>query len=117
MLMVPPSVRVFLATAPCDMRRSFDGLAALVQEQLGEDPFAGGLFIFRNRRGDRVKALYWDGQGYCLFYKRMERGTFVFPGPQAGKVSISAQQLAWLLEGLDWQRLPARRALKVQAAA
>ena len=60
MLMVPPSVRVFLATAPCDMRRSFDGLAALVQEQLDEDPFAGGLFLFRNRRGDRIKALYWD---------------------------------------------------------
>ncbi len=117
MLMVPPSVRVFLATAPCDMRRSFDGLAALVQEQLGENPFAGGLFLFRNRRGDRIKALYWDGQGYCLFYKRMERGTFVFPKPQAGKVLISAQQLTLLLDGVDWQRLPTRRTVAVQAAA
>ncbi len=117
MLMVPPSVRVFLATAPCDMRRSFDGLAAMVQEQLGEDPFSGQLFLFRNRRGDRVKCLYWDGQGYCLFYKRMERGRFVFPKLQAGKVHISAQQLALLLDGVDWQRLPARRALTVQAAA
>ncbi len=83
MLMVPPLVRVFLATAPCDMRRSFDGLAAMVQERLGEDPFAGGLFIFRNRRGDRIKALYWD-LGEAPRYVELPVGVGLYariPGP------------------------------------
>ena len=89
------------------MRRGFDGLAAMVQQQLAEDPFSGQLFVFRGRRGDRVKILWWDGDGLCLFYKRLENGRFVWPTATSGTVALSAAQLSMLLEGIDWRR-PAR---------
>ncbi|MGH7868993.1 MAG: IS66 family insertion sequence element accessory protein TnpB, partial [Candidatus Dormibacteraceae bacterium] len=79
MIGLPPSVRIYLATQPADMRRSFDGLAALTREFLGEDPLSGNLFCFRNRTGDRVKVLYWDRSGLCLWCKRLEKGVFSFP--------------------------------------
>ena len=89
--------------------RGFDGLAALVQLQLLADPFSGQLFVFRGRRGDRIKVLWWDGDGMCLFAKRLERGHFVWPQAQAGKVALSHAQLSMLLEGIDWRR-PVRTA-------
>jgi len=101
MLSLPPSVRIFLCTQPADMRRSFDGLAALTEEVIGENPLSGHLFVFRNRRGDRVKILYWDRTGYCLWYKRLEAGTFHFPVGDGGGVEVRLSDLALLLEGID----------------
>lgn len=100
MLMPPPSMRVFVASVPVDLRRSFDSLAACTEQLLQQDPLSGHLFVFRNRPGDRVKILYWDRTGYCLWYKRLEKGTFRLPsGP--GGVEISAAELVLLLEGID----------------
>jgi len=100
MLMPPPSVRVFVASVPVDLRRSFDSLAACTEQLLQQDPLSGHLFVFRNRPGDRVKILYWDRTGYCLWYKRLEKGTFRLPsGP--GGVEISTTELVLLLEGID----------------
>ena len=100
MLMPPPSVRVFVASVPVDLRRSFDSLAACTEQLLQQDPLSGHLFVFRNRPGDRVKILYWDRTGYCLWYKRLEKGTFRLPsGP--GGVELSAAELVLLLEGID----------------
>jgi transposase len=101
MLMTPPSVRVFVASVAVDLRRSFDSLAACTQELLQQDPLSGHLFVFRNRRGDRVKILYWDRTGYCLWYKRLEKGTFSLPASPRGSAEISAAELALLLEGID----------------
>lgn len=100
MLMPPPSMRVFVASVPVDLRRSFDSLAACTEQLLQQDPLSGHLFVFRNRPGDRVKILYWDRTGYCLWYKRLEKGTFHLPsGP--GGVEISTAELVLLLEGID----------------
>jgi len=101
MLNLPPSVRIFISTVPADMRRSFDGLAAMTEQILKEDPFSGHLFVFRNKRGDRVKVLYWDRSGYCLWYKRLEKGTFRFPERHETSVEVDAAELALLLEGFD----------------
>lgn len=101
MWMIPPSMRIYLATEPADMRRSFDGLAGMVRDFLGRNPLSGHLFVFRNRRGDRVKILYWDRTGFCLWYKRLERGFFHFPENGATSVEVEAPELALLLEGID----------------
>ena len=89
------------------MRKGFDGLAASVQERMTQDPFCGHLFVFRGRRGDLLKVLWWDGQGLCLFAKRLEKGRFIWPSPADGKVTITPAQLGMLLEGIDW-RMPRR---------
>ena len=102
-----PGVRIWLAAGLTDMRRGFDGLAALVQQQLGQDPFSGQLFIFRGKRGHLLKILFWDGQGLVLWAKRLERGRFVWPQAKDGVVSLTPAQLAMLTEGIDW-RMPAR---------
>jgi transposase len=102
-------VRVWLVAGGTDMRRGFDGLSALVQMHLCDDPFSGQLFVFRGRRGDRIKVLWWDGDGLCLFAKRLERGRFVWPQAREGKIALSRAQLAMLLEGIDWRR-PVRTA-------
>src|SRR3546814_10138312 len=86
MIPIPSGVRVWLAAGKTDMRKGFDGLARQVQETLRDDPFSGHLFVFRGRRGDLLKVLWWDGQGLCLFSKRLEKGRFVWPSPAAGKV-------------------------------
>jgi len=113
MLMPPPAVRVFVASVPVDLRRSFDSLAALTEELLRQDPLSGHLFVFRNRPGDRVKILYWDRTGYCLWYKRLEKGTFRLPsGP--GGVEISPAELILLLEGIELAG--ARRQARFRAA-
>ncbi len=99
--------RIFLACGVTDMRKGMDGLAALIQETLSQDPFCGQLFVFRGRRGDRVKMLWWDGDGLCLYAKRLERGRFVWPRAEDGCVSLTAAQLSMLIEGIDW-RAPLR---------
>jgi len=104
MIGLPAGTRIWLAAGVTDMRKGFDGLAALVQTQLHEDAFAGHVFVFRGRRGDRVKLLWWSGDGLCLFAKRLERGRFVWPQATSGTVSLSAAQLSMLLEGIDWRR-------------
>jgi transposase len=104
---LPSGTRVWLAAGATDMRRGFDGLSRQVQQVLGHDPFSGHLFVFRGRRGDLVKVLYWDTQGLCLFAKRLERGRFVWPAAKDGVVSLTPAQLSMLLEGIDW-RMPAR---------
>ena len=104
MISLPTGTCIWLACGVTDMRKGFDGLAAIVQLQLAEDPFSGQLFVFRGRRGDRVKLLWWDGDGLCLFAKRLERGRFVWPQAQSGTVYLSQAQLAMLLEGIDWRR-------------
>jgi transposase len=108
--MLPPSVRIYVATAVADMRRGFDGLSALVKETLGGDPGSGDLFVFRNRRGDKLKILFASRQGLCLFAKRLERGVFHFPGAEDASLEIEGAQLAVLLEGLEFreQRAAAR---------
>lgn len=110
MIALPAGTKVWLACGVTDMRKGFDGLAALVQLSLREDPFSGQLFVFRGRRGDRVKILWWDGDGLCLFAKRLERGRFVWPRASDGAVHLTHAQLSMLLEGIDW-----RRPLRTQA--
>ncbi|ETI64916.1 MULTISPECIES: IS66 family insertion sequence element accessory protein TnpB [Alphaproteobacteria] len=103
-LAFPPSTKVYLSLAPCDMRKGFDGLSAQVRNILQLDPFSGAVFLFRGRRGDRLKALVWDGSGLCLYAKRLERGKFVWPRAHEGALRLSAAQLAMLLEGLNWKQ-------------
>jgi transposase len=106
MLSFPPAVRLWLATQPADLRKSFDGLAELVRQHLANDPLSGHVFVFRNKRSDRVKLLYWDEDGYVIVYKRLEAGTFHFPAASGGQggVSMRAADLAMLLDGVDWQQ-------------
>ena len=101
MLSLPPSVRIFVCLVPADMRRSFDGLARMAEEHLGADPRSGHLLVFRNRRGDRVKILYWDRDGYALWYKRLEEGVFHFPKAPGGALTWTPAELALVLEGID----------------
>ncbi|CAN7712346.1 MULTISPECIES: IS66 family insertion sequence element accessory protein TnpB [unclassified Variovorax] len=103
----PANTRVWLAGGHTDMRRGFDGLAAMVQTALAANPFCGHVFVFRGRRGDIIKCLWFDGQGLCLFTKRLERGRFVWPQADSGAVSLTPAQLSMLLEGIDW-RMPQR---------
>ena len=107
MLTLPASVRIFLGSTPIDMRKSIDGLMAVVQGELEEDAYSGHLFVFVSRRGDRVKILCWDKGGFVLFYKRLERGQFKLPhlDPNAMAVEIDATQLAMLLDGIDYGRV------------
>ena len=111
MIPVPAGVRVWLATGHTDMRRGFPGLALLVQETLKHsddaklrlDPHGGHLFVFRGKRGDLIKVIWHDGQGACLFSKRLERGRFIWPTPTEGAVTRSPAQLGYMLEGIDWR--------------
>lgn len=106
MLSLPPRVRIFVYTAPADMRKSFPGLSALVSEHMRLDPLSGHLFVFTNRRADKLKALYWDRDGYALWYKRLEKGTFRFTAPQGTAedichIEMRPADLALALEGID----------------
>jgi transposase len=105
MIPVPSGVHVWLATGHTDMRKGFGSLALLVQETLKRDPYGGDLFIFRGRRGDLIKIVWYDGQGACLFTKRLEWGRFIWPSIADGVVTISTAQMAYLLDGIDW-RMP-----------
>lgn len=99
----PAGVRVYLAAGVTDMRKGFDGLAALVQQRLRQDPFGGAVYAFRGRRGDLVKLLWWDGQGLVLHAKRLERGRFTWPATADGVAVLTSAQLSMLLEGADWR--------------
>ena len=107
MIPVPAQTKVWLAAGVTDMRKGFNGLSALAEKVLKQDPYCGHLFVFRGRRGDLIKVIWWDGQGACLFSKRLERGRFVWPSPGHGRLSVTSAQLAMLLEGIDW-RAPQR---------
>ncbi len=107
MIALPTGTRVWIAAGVTDMRKGMDGLAALVQVVLSKDPFAGHVFVFRGRRGDQVKLLWWSGDGMNLYIKRLERGHFIWPQADSGAVHLSPAQLSMLLEGIDWRR-PAR---------
>jgi transposase len=103
-LSLPSALRIFLATEPADMRKGFDGLSQLVRERIAQDPLSGHLFVFRNKRRDRVKILYWDKDGFALWYKRLEKGTFRFPEAKDGRVEVTLAEMAAVLEGIDLSR-------------
>ena len=115
MIGLTAGTRIWLVAGVTDMRRGMNGLSALVQMALGADPFAGHLFIFRGRRGDLVKLLWWGGDGMNLYAKRLERGRFVWPQADSGSVCLSSAPLSMLLEGIDWRR-PQRTWQPSQAA-
>ena len=123
MIHLPASVRVYLATSPCDMRRSFDGLHALVNAVLQLDAFAGHLFVFANRRRDRVKILYWDRDGFAVWSKRLEEGTYAMPFSEPGsdasaevRREITAQELGALLSGIDLSEAKRRKRYRRSAS-
>ncbi len=103
MIAIPTGARIYLALGSTDMRKGFDGLSMLAQQALAQDPFSGSLFVFRGKRGDLVKIIWHDGQGACLFTKRLERGRFIWPAASEGAVTISPAQLGYMLEGIDWR--------------
>ena len=114
MIGLSTGTRVWLAAGVTDMRKGMNGLAAIVQLALGEQPFSGDVFVFRGRRGDQVKLVWWSGDGMNLYIKRLERGRFVWPQATSGAVHLSRAQLSMLLEGIDW-RAPIRTAERVMS--
>jgi transposase len=104
MIALPARTQIWIAAGITDMRKGFTGLSAVVQTVLEKNPFEGHVFVFRGRRGDLIKVLWFDGDGLCLFSKRLERGRFVWPQAEDGKVALSRAQLSMLLEGIDWRR-------------
>ncbi len=115
--MITPAsnVQVLVATKPVDFRKGADGLAAYVQEQMKIDPFCGTIYVFRAKRADRVKLLWWDGTGICLMVKRLESGQFRWPPIQDGMMKLSAAQLSALLEGVEWARAERREVVRPSA--
>ena len=110
----PAGTKIWIAAGVTDLRRGFVGLSGMVQTVLQENPFSGHVFLFRGRRGDLIKMLWFDGDGLCLFAKRLERGRFIWPQVKSGTVSLTAAQLSMLLEGIDW-RHPVRWLLRSTA--
>jgi transposase len=107
MISPPTGTNIWIAAGVTDLRRGLTGLSAVAQTALEQDPYSGHVFVFRGRRGDLIKLLWWDGDGLCLFAKRLERGRFIWPKAEKGSVSLTRAQLSMLLEGIDW-RMPAR---------
>lgn len=106
-----------VATKPVDFRKGAEGLAALVREEMQADPFCGAIYVFRAKRADRIKLIFWDGTGACLFAKRLENGAFQWPKIQDGVIRLTAAQFSALLEGLDWRRVHQSHATRVPVAA
>lgn len=117
MFSLPAAVKIHLCKTPTDMRKSFDGLAALAQSVVGEDPRSGHLFVFRSRRADRLKILLWDRDGFAIWMKRLEAGTFRFPDSDADPVLLTATELALILGGIDLKRTRQRRRFSASDAA
>jgi len=115
MLTVPGVQRVYLACGPTDLRKSIDALAALVQESFGLDPFSPSLFVFCNRERNKLKILYWEHNGFWLFYRRLERGTFQWPSGSEGTLTVSSRELRWLLDGLSLSQRKAHPKVTAQA--
>jgi transposase len=116
MLTLPSLERVYLACGSTDLRKSIDGLAALVQEGLSLDPFSASLFVFCNRQHDKLKLLYWDHAGFWLFYRRLERGTFQWPTDAREPTrTITRRELRWLLDGLSLEQRQAHPEVRVEA--
>lgn len=111
------AVKVMVATKPVDFRKGAEGLAALVRETMGADPFSGSVYVFRAKRTDRIKLIFWDGTGVCLYAKRLEDGEFRWPKVQDGVMRLTAAQLSALLEGLDWRRVHEAGRTRVPAQA
>ena len=109
MLNLSMGVRAFVCTRPTDMRRGFDGLMGMVSEFFGAEALSGHLFLFVNRRRDRLKILYWDNDGFAIWYKRLERGGFQTPEGDGSEVELDAAQLAMLLQGVDWRQAKRRK--------
>ena len=109
MLTIPPGLKIYIATEPLDMRRSFDGMAGIITKTLKRDVFSGHVFVFCNKRGDRIKLMYWDRNGYCCWYKRLERGVFRLPQLKGKSFTVSPAELALILEGIE---LTVRRRLR-----
>lgn len=105
MIELPANTRIWIVAGVTDMRRGFTGLSAMVQTTLQENPFSGHVFIFRGRRGDLVKLLWYEDGGLCLFAKRLEGGRFLWPKAESGTVMLTRAQLSMLLEGIDWRRI------------
>jgi transposase len=116
-LSLPPAVRIFVATQPTNMHLSFDRLAALARDVLQQDPLSGHLFVFRNRSGDKVKILGWDRSGFCLWYKRLERGVFHFPSAPATALEVDAAELLLLLDGIELTHARRRARFALPAGA
>jgi transposase len=103
-LSLASTLRIFLATEPADMRKGFDGLSQLVRDRIAQDPLSGHLYVFRNKRRDRIKILYWDRDGLALWYKRLETGSFRFPEAKDGRIEVTPAEMAAILEGIDLSR-------------
>src|SRR6204780_68573 len=104
MIALPSGTSIWIAAGVTDLRRGFTGLSAIAQTVLEQNPFSGHVFVFRGKRGDLIKLLWWDGDGLCLFAKRLERGRFIWPQAVSGTVSLTPAQLSMLLEGIDWRQ-------------
>ena len=118
MLTIPPNTRISLCTSPIDMRKSFNGLIGIVRNELGDDPLTGHLFVFLNRNRTLLKILYWDGDGFAIWFRRLESGTFRFPVQQAGvpSIEITRSGLSMILEGVDLSQLPHRKRFSQKTA-
>ena len=115
MIMQGTEIQVLVATKPVDFRKQADGLAAIVQQALAADPFCGAIYVFRSKRHDRVKLLWWDGTGICMMTKRLENGQFRWPAIEDGTIRLSAVQMSALLEGLEWSSVPPREVVRPSA--
>jgi transposase len=102
--MIPANTQIWIVAGVTDMRRGFTGLSAMVQTTLQQSPLSGHVFVFRGRRGDVIKLLWHDGDGLCIFHKRLDSGRFVWPKAESGSISLTRAQLSMLCEGIDWRR-------------
>jgi len=113
----PNGVRILVATEPVDFRKGHDGLAAVVQTELGLDPYSGVAYVFRAKRADRIKVLWFDGTGLVMAYKRLEQGRFAWPAVRDGVIRLTRAQFEALFEGLDWRRAWSPRVRRPRTAA
>lgn len=114
MIELPHDIKIYMAVQPINMRKSFDGLAVIVQEVLKQNPLSSHLFVFRNKPADKIKLLVWDRNGFVIYYKRLEKGRFKFPNPSQASITLTPQELELLLDGVDITKLKRLPALHYQ---